>query len=433
MAGRGARQIRVIVPAVTSARTFGRYRVTGTLGAGAMGEVYAAVDEVLGRDVAVKTLRGNASGLAARLLDDRFRQEARAIAALHHPGVVQVFDIDLSADPPYLVMERMAGPSLKERLAEGPLGTDELRTLGIQIGRALAAAHAAGIVHRDVKPANILGAGAAGWKLADFGVAHVPDSSLTMTGQFVGSPAYAPPEALVRGVSGAAGDVFGLGATLYEAAAGRWPRIEDTSGALLAPLPPLGPLAPALPPEIAAVIDRSVAIDPAGRPSAGELADALAGAASLQMRAVGFPVSAAPTAPALRWKAWAIGGAAVLALVVLASSRDAGPAPPSGSPPPSPRSGPSLAPALGAPSAAAPTVITAPPGMDGKQTREWNKIFEELDKGHHEGARRKLDEFEDRYGETDETRALRPQLEALGPDEPRGGPRGRGKKKHDDD
>src|SRR5262249_61766201 len=104
---------------VTTAASFGRYRVTGTLGTGAMGEVFSAVDEALGREVAVKTLRGNASGLAARILDERFRLEARAIAALHHPGVVQVFDIDLSADPPYLVMERVAGPSLRERLAAG--------------------------------------------------------------------------------------------------------------------------------------------------------------------------------------------------------------------------------------------------------------------------------------------------------------------------
>ncbi|HEX7840760.1 MAG TPA: serine/threonine-protein kinase, partial [Kofleriaceae bacterium] len=220
-------------------RSFGRYRVTGTLGAGAMGEVYAAVDDALGREVAVKTLRGHASELAARILDERFRIEARAIAALHHPGVVQVFDIDLSADPPYLVMERVAGPSLKDRLSGGALTADELRTLGIQIGRALAAAHAAGILHRDVKPANILAAGAGLWKLADFGVAHVPDSALTFTGQFVGSPAYAPPEALVRGESGTAGDIYGLGATLYEAAAGTWPRRDAATGALFAPLPPV--------------------------------------------------------------------------------------------------------------------------------------------------------------------------------------------------
>jgi len=405
-----------------------------------MGEVYCAVDDVLGREVAVKTLRGQASGLAARIIDDRFRQEARAVAALHHPGVVQVFDIDLAADPPYLVMERMAGPSLKERLAHGALPAGELRTLGIQIARALAAAHAAGIVHRDVKPANILGGGAGAWKLADFGVAHVPDSSLTMTGQFVGSPAYAPPEALVRGACTSAGDVYGLGAALYEAAAGRWPRLDDTSGALLAPLPPLGPLAPALPPDIAAVIDRAVAIEPAQRPTAAELAEALASTAAHAARVIALPSVAAiapppvaaiapPTVAAIapRWKPWAIAGAVALATVLLATLRGFS----------TPRAIPSAPASLPAPAAAPsepPAPITEPPGMDGKQRKDWNKIFDELDKGHRDGARHKLDEFEDHYGELDATRALRSQLDALGPDDPHGRdePHGRGKKHHGD-
>jgi len=450
---------------VTTAPSFGRYRVTGTLGAGAMGEVFSAVDEALGREVAVKTLRGNASGLAARILDERFRMEARAIAALHHPGVVQVFDIDLSADPPYLVMERVAGPTLKARLDHGALSEPELRALGIQIGRALAAAHAAGIVHRDVKPANILAAGDGTWKLADFGVAHVPDSSLTMTGQFVGSPAYAPPEALVRGQLGAAGDIYGLGATLYEAAAGRWPRIGDTAGALFAPMPPLRELAPALPPDLAAAIDRAVAIEPDQRPSASELADALAGAVSIAAPGpvalpaptagpVGLPTSTATGSVALPasttggvpaasggtlgWKPWAIGGAIVLLLIVLASTRGSSPSGLPGMP----------GAATGAvgpdPSPGPPTEIrvTPPPGMDDRQTRDWNKIFDEVEKGHFEGARHKLHEFEDRYGTTDQTRELRPQLDALGPDvhgpehgpeHGPGGPHGRGKKHHDDD
>src|SRR5688572_31858631 len=118
-----------------------------------MGEVYEAIDDVLGREIAIKTLRGE-SGSTARFIDDRFRNEARAIAQFSHPGVVQVFDIDLSADPPYLVMERVAGPSLSERLKAGPLTADEVVALGIQIARALAAAHNAGVVHRDVKPSN---------------------------------------------------------------------------------------------------------------------------------------------------------------------------------------------------------------------------------------------------------------------------------------
>ena len=98
---------------VAPAHTFGRYRVTKSLGAGAMGEVYEAVDDVLGREVAIKTLRGSSGPRPRGIIDERFRNEARAIAQLAHPGVVQVFDIDLTAEPPYLVMERVAGPSLR--------------------------------------------------------------------------------------------------------------------------------------------------------------------------------------------------------------------------------------------------------------------------------------------------------------------------------
>jgi eukaryotic-like serine/threonine-protein kinase len=144
---------------VASIQRFGRYTVTGTLGSGSMGDVYSAVDDVLGRKVAIKTLRSGTTGLAAQMIDERFRVEARAIAALNHPGIVQVYDIDLTADPPYLVMECLVGPSLRDRFKRGPLAQNELRALGIQIGRALSTAHTSGIVHRDVKPGNIIVAG----------------------------------------------------------------------------------------------------------------------------------------------------------------------------------------------------------------------------------------------------------------------------------
>lgn len=403
------------VRVVAEAHSFGRYRVTGTLGAGGMGEVYAAVDEVLGREVAVKTLRGKHSGLAARLLDDRFRQEARAIASLAHPGVVQVFDIDLAAEPPYIVMERVAGPSLKERLATSRLDLGELRALGIQIGRALAAAHATGIVHRDVKPANILAAGAGMWKLADFGVAHVPDSAITMTGQFVGSPAYAAPEALLRGQTSAAGDVYGLGATLYEAIAGRWPRADATSGALFAPAPPVRELAPELPPELAAVIDRAVAIEPDARPTASELADELAGATSLPFASTipgAAPVSLpVVTAAALRWRPWAIGAAILFTLLIIAGSRCSSGT--SSAPGVLPR------PADPVPRSREPGEVHAvpPQGLDRRAAKDWSKIVDKLREQRWREARKKLGEFEHKHGETAETKSLRDQLEALPLDE----------------
>ena len=360
-------------------RSFGRYKVTGTLGAGAMGQVYAAVDDVLGREVAVKTLHARVAGLGGQILDERFRLEARAIASLTHPGIVQVFDIDLAADPPYIVMERVAGPSLKERFAAGPLPPPELRALGIQIARALAAAHAAGIVHRDVKPANILVAGAGTWKLADFGVAHVPDSSLTMTGQFVGSPAYAPPEALLRGQCTAAGDVFGLGATLYLGAAGRWPRGEATSGALLAPVPSLRELAPDLPP------------------------------------------IAAPGRGVARWKPWALGGGLlVVAIAIVAAQRsspvatDRDQPPPAGAvaPRPDPRGHGKHDPRPQEDSQGTTIHVVAPPMTDPHAAKDWDKLVGKLREGKVDEVRKKLDDWERKWGATDETRDLRNQLDA---------------------
>jgi serine/threonine protein kinase len=348
---------------VAKAHTFGRYRVTKSLGSGAMGEVYEAVDDVLGREVAIKTLRTDSGAL---LLDERFRNEARAIAQLLHPNIVAVFDVDIAASPPYLVMERVAGPPLSETL---PLPADQLIPLGIQMARALAAAHAGGVVHRDVKPSNILCAGPATWKLADFGVAHVPSSTVTMTGQFVGSPAYAAPEALVKGIAGAASDIYGLGATLYEAAAGRWPRLE-AKGALLAPVPPLHTLAPHIPRHVCDAIDRCIARDHADRPTAIELAELLAKSAG------------APVAIRSRRSWWLIGGAAAAAglLVVALHGRHA------------------------------PAVVPAPVPATSADLQD---IADQANAGDVEGARQRLESWEDQNGETPASRDLRHQLDHL--------------------
>ena len=442
---------------------FGRYRVTGTLGAGAMGEVYAATDEALGREVAIKVLKSQRNELAARILDERFRQEARAIASLTHPSVVVVFDIGLDADPPYLVMECVAGPSLKDRLAGGALPEPAVRALGIQIARALAAAHERGIVHRDVKPANILAAGEQTWKLADFGVAHVPDSSLTMTGQFVGSPAYAPPEALLRGQCDREGDIFGLGAVLYHAVSGAWPRLEQATTALLAPLPPVRATAPAVSEELAAIIDRAVQVEPAQRPNASELASALAGATRLAAPSAanmaGTPVarsasasvasatSSAGTAassasasvasatssaiPPTRvgvpldsttasgasapggWKPFAIGGAIfVLVVILIGATRDSS----RSSRAPSTTHGPSMSgPSMSGPTAPPPDQpieIVDPPMPGGKSEKDWRKVIDHIERGHFREARKKLGEWERKYGATTETASLRSQLES---------------------
>ena len=237
---------------------FGRYRVTGTLGTGAMGEVYAATDEALGREVAIKVLKSQRNELAARMLDERFRQEARAIASLTHPNVVVVFDIGLDADPPYLVMERVAGPSLKERLATGALAEPEVRALGIQIARALSAAHERGIVHRDVKPANILIEPDGTPVLLDFGMARSGDDfALTMTGELAGTPLYMSPEQVRSGELDHQSDMFSLGVVLYELLTGSRPFSGDSLPQVFAAILEARPAAPsAVRPELGPEIDR---------------------------------------------------------------------------------------------------------------------------------------------------------------------------------
>ena len=263
--------------------SFGRYRVQERIGAGGMGAVYLAHDDELDRQVAVKVLRPliAASGPSAELIE-RFRREARAVALVSHPNVVKVFDQGIQDDVPYLVMELVNGPTLSSRLSGGgPLPLREVRTLGIQIASALAAAHAAGVVHRDVKPSNVLQAEPGSWKLADFGIAHTADSSLTITGQFLGTPSFAAPEALEGRPVGPAADVYSLAATLHAALTGEPPYGDANLAQLIIAHAsrrpaPIGTRCPGLPPTIAGAIDRALSTVPAERPTATELAEALA-------------------------------------------------------------------------------------------------------------------------------------------------------------
>jgi len=262
--------------------TFGRFQALAQLGSGAMGTVYRAHDDVLGRDVAIKTLTADGQ-LGIR---ERFLREARAIGAVQHPNILAIHDAGTEGETPYLVMELATDGTLRDRMQRGPIAVETAREVGIQIARALAAAHAAGIIHRDVKPANILATkergspGVVVWKLADFGIAHMPDSTLTMTGQFIGSPSYAAPESLRSGQFSAASDVYGLAATLYEALSGAPPHGDHDMRSVIRKLdheaPALHEKRSDVPGSVGAAIMAGIARDPAQRPSAEDFARMLA-------------------------------------------------------------------------------------------------------------------------------------------------------------
>ena len=240
----------------------GRYRVVAQLGRGGMGVVWRAVDEVLGREVAVKELRTYSDADGPELADLRLRmqREARAAARVRHPGVVAVHDVTEVDGRPLIVMELVDGPSLDAVLRERALGPREAAGIGAQVMDALAAAHRAGVLHRDVKPANILLERSGRVLLTDFGIAAMEDpgdgadTRLTRSGALVGSLDYLAPERAQGADASPASDVWALGATLYAAVEGTSPfRRTSTYSTLTAivsePLPEperAGPLAPVL-------------------------------------------------------------------------------------------------------------------------------------------------------------------------------------------
>jgi eukaryotic-like serine/threonine-protein kinase len=200
--------------------TVGPYRIVSLLARGGMGDVYRATDERLHRDVALKVLADARTGEARRI--DRFMHEARVTASLDHPNVVRVFDVGRFEERAYLVAELLEGETLQSRIAHGPLPPDEVLRIGKEIGRGLAAAHAAGLVHRDLKPDNIFLTQSGTTKILDFGIAKlVQDETVrggfsTATGILLGTAGYIAPEQ-IRGepVDGRA-DLFALGAVLFE-------------------------------------------------------------------------------------------------------------------------------------------------------------------------------------------------------------------------
>jgi len=256
----------------------GRYALTGFIAAGGMGEVWAATDAVLDRTVAVKVLNPTLSKESGFL--DRFRAEARQSGSLHHPNITTVFDYGEDGGTAYLVMELVAGQPLSQIIsARAPLSAPESASILIQAATALEAAHQGGLVHRDVKPANILITGDGTAKLTDFGISRLADSApLTQTGQILGTAQYISPEQALGQRATASSDIYALGVVGYEMLTGHRPFDAGTSvaTALAHISQPPPPLPDTVPVGVRDVITACLAKAPADRPStAAAMAHAL--------------------------------------------------------------------------------------------------------------------------------------------------------------
>ena len=268
-----------------------RYRVVSRLGSGAFGDVFRAHDGVLGRDVAIKRIRLESFAEPAQLdeVKQRFLREAQVAARLRHPNIVTTHDIASSPASSFIVMELVEGRTLQSLLAErGRLPLDETAALLAQVAAALDHAHAGGVVHRDVKPANVMVEPSGHVKVMDFGIAKAEaGANLTATGLIMGTPNYMSPEQARGAKVDARSDLFSLGCVLYECLTGRRPFEAESVTAILVRIvteePPAVDLAAiGVPPEVGDVLRRSVAKEPAARFASGaELIAALRAAGGL--------------------------------------------------------------------------------------------------------------------------------------------------------
>jgi serine/threonine-protein kinase len=330
----------------------GRYKITGTLGRGAMGTVYSAHDPLIERTVAIKTV--SCTGLSrdeADAFEQRFYREAKSAGRLNHPNIVTIHDVGRSDDLAYIAMEFLTGRSLREILDSGVvLPLERIAEIAARIADGLAFAHANDVVHRDIKPANIMVLDNDTVKIADFGVALLPSGSQTMAGTAFGSPKYMSPEQVTGQKADGRSDIFSLGAVLYEMLTGHPPFTGADLHAILYQVlngaPPLpSSFNPSLPRGFDRIVARAMAKDPDKRyqnaaemaahlrkyryivkqaqkkqnagnppPASEKQATTAAGDDTVQLKAIGAPTNTAPgkSAYVLRY------GAPLAALALLA-------------------------------------------------------------------------------------------------------------------
>src|SRR4051794_26979730 len=295
----------------------GRYRALKRLGSGGMAEVWCAEDAVLGRRVALKLLGG-------RYAEDdefreRFKREAQAAAGLTHPNIVGIFDRSEWEGTPYIAMELVDGRTLKDLVRDrGPLPPGLAVDLTIQVLRALAYAHRRGIVHRDVKPQNVILDEEGQAKVADFGIARAGPSEMTQTGTIVGTVQYISPEQAQGHPVDARSDLYSAGVMLYELLTGRVPFDAESPVSIALkqvsepPVPP-SQLRPGLPPSLEAVVLRALEKDPA-RPSRPGGVSTGGGGGPRHAPVVAEPLVEEVVEPRSRWWLWLLALLLVLAV-----------------------------------------------------------------------------------------------------------------------